>query len=103
MRILIGVLIYRKGAYILDKFLSNQAKIQQQSPSSELVIATAEHDFAGELESMMNGWQLKGRMLTYEIVKPVLILPAFPLTKLKKRLWMGNRSWSRSSAEKFPP
>ena len=70
MRILIGVLIYRKGAYILDKFLSNQAKIQQQSPSSELVIATAEHDFAGEIESMMNRWQLKGRVLTYEIVKP---------------------------------
>ena len=23
-------------------------------------------------------------------------LTAFPLTKLKKRLWMGNRSWSRS-------
>lgn len=70
MRILIGVLIYRNGAYILDKFLSNQAKIQQQSPSSELVIATAEHDFAGEIESMMNRWQLKGRILTYEIVKP---------------------------------
>jgi hypothetical protein len=70
LRILIGVLIYRKGAYILDKFLSNQAKIQQQSPSSELVIATAEHDFAGELESMMNRWQLKSRILTYEIVKP---------------------------------
>lgn len=70
MRILIGVLIYRKGAYILDKFLSNQAKIQQQSPSSELVIATAEHDFAGEIESMMNRWQLKGSVLTYEIVKP---------------------------------
>ena len=70
LRILIGVLIYRKGAYILDKFLSNQAKIQQQSPSSELVIATAEHDFAGEIESMMNRWQLKGRILTYEIVKP---------------------------------
>lgn len=70
MRILIGVLIYRKGAYILDKFLSNQAKIQQQSPSSELVIATAERDFAGEIESMMNRWQLKGNVLTYEIFKP---------------------------------
>ena len=70
MRILIGVLIYRQGAYILDKFLSNQARIQQQSPSSELVIATAEHDFAGEIESMMNRRQLKGSILTYEIVKP---------------------------------
>lgn len=70
MHVLVGVLIYRQGAYILDKFLANQVRISAENPSSEILIATTEPDFAKELESILRGWKLKGTVLVYATVKP---------------------------------
>ena len=70
VNVVVGVPIYRAGAYILDKFLANQKEIQRNYPSSELVFATNEPDFAKELEGALSDWELRGRVLRYETVKP---------------------------------
>jgi len=70
VNVVIGTPIYRQGAYVLDKFLSNQKSIQQSYPSSELVLATCEYDFIKELESLVSFWKLRGTVLPYEVVKP---------------------------------
>ena len=70
MDVVIGTPIHGKGAYIIDKFLSNQQQIQSRYPSSELVLATDEDELARALESFINLWKLKGRVLHYEVVKP---------------------------------
>ena len=70
VNVVVGVPIYRAGAYILDKFLANQEEIQQSYPSSELVFATSEPDFVKELEGALSLWGLKGKVLRYEIIKP---------------------------------
>ena len=70
VNVVIGTPIYRQGAYVLDKFLSNQKSIQQSYPSSELVLATCEYDFIKELESLVSFWKLRGTVLSYEVVKP---------------------------------
>jgi len=66
----VGTLIYRAGAYILDKFLENQKKIQGNYPSSELVLATVEKDFVAELKEMLSRWGVRGEVILYETVKP---------------------------------
>ncbi len=43
----VGTVIYRAGAYILDRYLDNQREIQSRYSASELILATNEHDFAG--------------------------------------------------------
>jgi hypothetical protein len=70
VNVVIGTPIYRQGAYVLDKFLSNQKQIQQCYPSSQLVLATSEHDFVKELEGLISLWKLRGIILLYEVVKP---------------------------------
>ncbi len=70
VNVVVCVPIYRAGAYILDKFLANQKEIQQNYPSSELVFATNEPDFIGELEGALSHWALKGKVLCYETIKP---------------------------------
>ena len=70
MNVVIGTPIYRQGAYVLDKFLSNQKSIQQSYASSELVLATCEYDFIKELESLISFWKLRGTIISYEVVKP---------------------------------
>lgn len=70
INVVIGTPIYRQGAYVINKFLDNQKEIQQKYPSSELVLATCEHDFVGELTSSLTSWQLRGQVLSYETVKP---------------------------------
>jgi hypothetical protein len=70
MNILIGTLIYRRGAYVLDKYLDNQWKIQQLSPRSELVLATAEEDYKPELESVIKSRGIRGQVLHYTVTKP---------------------------------
>ena len=70
IRVLAGSPTYRGGAYALDRFLQNQRQIQQSSTNSELVLATVEHDFAPELESLLASYGIKGRVLLYEVVKP---------------------------------
>ena len=70
MNVVIGTLIYRKGAYILEKFLSNQKQIQQHYPSSSLILATSEYDFIKELENSINLFEVRGTVLPYEVMKP---------------------------------
>ena len=69
MNVVIGTPIHRAGAYILDRFLANQKEIQQNHPSSELVLATVEHDFADELEALLSSLGIRGKVLRYETVK----------------------------------
>ena len=68
--VVIGTPVYRRGAYVIDKFLSNQKEIQQDYPSCELVLATCEDYFATELERLLSLWELRGRVLLYKLVKP---------------------------------
>ena len=70
MHVLIAVLIYREGAYILDKFLANLLEIHRQNPPAELVIATAEPDFAPEMEMALKKWGIKGKVIQYNPVIP---------------------------------
>jgi hypothetical protein len=70
VNVVVGVPIYRAGAYILDKFMTNQKEIQQNYPFSELVLATVEYDFGNELETQLNAWGFKGKVLHYETIKP---------------------------------
>ena len=70
IRVLVGSPTYRGGAYALDRFLQNQKGIQQSYPSSELVLATVERDFVSELESLLASYEINGKTLLYEVVKP---------------------------------
>jgi hypothetical protein len=70
VNVVIGTPIYRHGAYVIDRFLSNQKQIQQNYPSSELILATCEYDFINELKSLVSSWKLRGTILPYEVVKP---------------------------------
>lgn len=68
--VVVGGPIHRAGAYIIDKFLENQKKIQDNYPASELVLATVEKEFVEELEEMLSRWGVKGRVILYKTVKP---------------------------------
>jgi len=70
VEVVIGTPVNRAKAYMLDKFLTNQKKIQNRCPRSELVLATVEHDFARELEALLTARGIRGRVLRYETVKP---------------------------------
>jgi len=70
MDVVIGAPIYRKGTYVIDKFLANQRDIQREYPSCELVLATNEADLAGELDLQLDSYGLKGKVIRYETVKP---------------------------------
>ena len=68
--VIIAAPIYREGAYIIDKFLSNQKEIQTKYPLSELILATREQDFTIELQKLIDYWGVKGKVILYETVKP---------------------------------
>ncbi|MBN1367443.1 MAG: hypothetical protein JW967_05920 [Dehalococcoidales bacterium] len=70
MKILIGTPIHRGGAFALDKFLANQEKIHQQTPSCELVFAACELDYIPELKSLVSQYRLRARVIPYEVIKP---------------------------------
>jgi len=70
VEVVIGTPVHRTGAFVLDKFLANQKEIQDRCPSSELILATAENDFAGELETLLVSSGLRGKVLRYETIKP---------------------------------
>ncbi len=53
VEVLVCTPVYRKGSYVIDKFLSNQKDIQREYPASALVLATVEHDFVDELERLL--------------------------------------------------
>ena len=68
--VVVGVVTYRAGAYILDKFLANQKEIQRNHPSSLLVFATNEPDFAVELRKTLAEQAINGCVLHYETIRP---------------------------------
>jgi len=70
VNVVVGTPIYRQGAYILDKFMLNQKEIQQNYPSSELVLATNENDFGEELKSQLSFWGIRGKVIFYKTIKP---------------------------------
>jgi hypothetical protein len=70
VNVVIGTPIYRKGAYLAKKFLTNQKQIQDNYPLCELVFATSEYEFAEELECLVALYELKGAVLVYDVVKP---------------------------------
>jgi hypothetical protein len=76
--VMVGVVTHRAGAYVLDKFLTNQKDIQQNHPSSKLVLATNEPDFVSELEAILAQWDINGEVLLYETVKP---------SQTRSRIW----------------
>ncbi len=90
MNIVIGTLIYRHGAFVIDKFLSSQKQIQQSHPSTELILATCEYDFVKELENLISLWELRGTILSYEVVKPEYA---------RSRVW--NVACGRESIRKY--
>jgi len=68
--VVVGTPICRRGANIIDKFLANQKEIQQNYPQSELVLATEENDFIEELEVLISFYELRGRVILFEVIKP---------------------------------
>jgi hypothetical protein len=88
--VVIGTLIYREGAYIMNKFLANQRDIQQEYPRSELVFAVNEADFVEELKQLINSCGVKGKVILYETVKPPYA---------KSRVW--NVTCGRESLRKY--
>jgi hypothetical protein len=70
VNVVIGTPIHRAGAFALDKFLANGKEIQGRYPLSELVFATAESDFTKELGNSLCSWDIRGKVLLYEVDKP---------------------------------
>jgi hypothetical protein len=70
MEVIVGAPTYRQGTYVIDRFMLNQQAIQRESPSCELVLATNEADLAGEMEQLLDFYGLRGKVITYETVKP---------------------------------
>jgi hypothetical protein len=70
MRVIVGAPVYRRGAYVLGRFLSSQAAIQREDPSCELVLATNEVGLVDELEQLRERYGLRGKTIPYETVKP---------------------------------
>jgi len=70
MRVLIGTPVYREGAYAFEKYLTNQQQIQQACPDCDLVLATNDTGYAGELDAMLRTWRLRGKVITYQVQKP---------------------------------
>jgi hypothetical protein len=90
LNVVIGTPVNRNGAYILDKFLDNQQQIQRNYPSSEIVFATDESDFAEELKALLKSWGLIGEVLLYETTKPQYA---------RSRLW--NIAYGREAIRKL--
>ena len=70
MDVVIGTPIYRHGSYVVGNFMANQKQIQQCYESSELILATSEHDFFKELQCLLSDWKLRGKAMLYDVIKP---------------------------------
>lgn len=68
--IIVGTPICRERAYVLQQFIFNQKQIQQASTATELVLATCEDDFLGELTGLLKSMALRGTVIKYEVSKP---------------------------------
>jgi hypothetical protein len=70
IEVLVGTTAVRKSSFALGHFLRNLYDIQNAYSGSELVIATDEPDFVGELESLLREYRLKSRVVVYRTEKP---------------------------------
>jgi len=70
IEVVVGTTAVRKSSFALGHFLQNLYDIQSAYSGSELVIATDEPDFVGELESLLREYRLKGRVVVYRTEKP---------------------------------
>jgi hypothetical protein len=70
VKVLVGTVIHRQGAYILKKYLANQAEIQSVYPSSKLIIAVSETGYEAELYSLLKSSKVKGSITNFNITKP---------------------------------
>ena len=68
--VIVGTPLCRSTAFVLDKFLSNQQKMQRAYPDCRLVIATDEPDYIAELKQQIKHYRLKGEVIAYKTVKP---------------------------------
>jgi glycosyltransferase involved in cell wall biosynthesis len=68
--VVMGAPVCRRTAFILDQFLVNQREIQRAYPDCELVLATEEADFADELKEQIARRDLRGGVITFELVRP---------------------------------
>ena len=68
--VLICTLICRRTAYVLDIFLANQREIQQAYPGCRLILATEEPDYVAELKELLERYNLRGDVITFEVKKP---------------------------------
>ena len=67
---IVGTTIVKKSAYALNAFLANQKETQIKNQDTELIIATDEIDFLGELKEYLEKHKLKGEVIYYETEKP---------------------------------
>lgn len=88
--VVVGVPVYRQGAYIIDKFLANQKEIQRQYRGSRLVFAVNEADFVEELKQLINSCGVIADVIRFETVKP---------NYAKSRVW--NVTCGRESLRKY--
>lgn len=82
-KIIVGTTVVRKSSYAINKFLWNQAEIQNYNPQTELIIATDEIKFLGQLKDRLERHKLKGEVIYYETQKP--------------RYAKDNRIWSMTA------
>jgi len=90
VEVLVCTPVYREGSYVIDEFLANQREIQRRYPASELILATVEYDFVDELKELVSRHGLRGRVITYETVKP---------EHAKHRIW--NTSCGRNALRQY--
>jgi hypothetical protein len=69
-KIIIGTPVYRLGGYVLDQFLTNLKNIQQNYPDSELIFATCENDYVGDLKRQLQNYSIRGNVISYKVRKP---------------------------------
>ena len=71
MEVVVGVPINPRTAYILDKFLKNQEKIQSKSKLAvKTVFATEDLEFAEKLKNILKKYNIKSDVITFEVYKP---------------------------------
>ena len=69
-KVIIGVPINKKSAYILDKFLKNQQEIKREYQNSKIIFATEEKEFKKELYRKIRKYDLEAEILTFDVIKP---------------------------------
>jgi hypothetical protein len=68
--VFVCTLVCRRTAYVLDIFLANQKEIQQAYPGCSLIFATDETDYVPELKELLERYNPRGDVITFEVKKP---------------------------------